>query len=312
MLAALFLSTGVALAGASPQGSVITFSFLDPQQKHGLHGTLYLPDNGSSRHPALVVIHGTMGIDSRNDFYREALLKEGIATFEVDFKSGIYSSPLNRPHPSAFLPMTFAALKELCQLPSIDSDRVGVMGYSLGGHMAVDAAFASDRKQWMGDERGFAAHVAFYPVCKPYLEQADLQVTGAPMIILYGTDDSYGEGANVPAFKRLLQAKANFAVTTVEYAGASHAFNHNVPPENHWDPVAIGHRSHTAWSADAATDSLDHVVHLLHENLTTKYCTSRYGRSHGGMGIGDSRSLPGRSTPSTPDSRRLVRGRPCN
>jgi dienelactone hydrolase len=211
-----------------------------------------------------------MGIDSRNEFYRAAILKEGIATFEVDFKSGIYSSPLNRPHPSAFVPMVFAALKELRKLPSIDPDRIGVMGYSLGGHMAVDAAFEANRKPWMGDEKGFAAHVAFYPVCKPYLQQEDLRVTGAPMIILYGTEDSYGEGTNVPAFKRLLHEKANFEVTTVGYAGALHAFNHNVPPEDHWDPVAIGHRSHTAWNADAANDSLGQVVSFLRKTLTAK------------------------------------------
>jgi dienelactone hydrolase len=132
----------------------------------------------------VVVIHGTMGIDSRIEFYRAAILKEGIATFEVDFKSGIYSSPLNRPHPSAFVPMVFAA------------------------------------------------HVAFYP-----------------------------------AFKRLLHEKANFEVATVEYAGALHAFNRNAPPEDHWDPVAIGHRSHTAWNADAANDSLGQVVSFLHNTL---------------------------------------------
>jgi dienelactone hydrolase len=77
-------------------------------------------------------------------------------------------------------------------------------------------------------------------------------------------------GTSVPAFKRLLQEKANFAVTTVEYAGASHAFNHKAPPEDHWDPVAIGHRSHTAWNADAANDSLGKVVSFLRDTLTAK------------------------------------------
>ncbi|MGO8856116.1 MAG: hypothetical protein ACLQO1_10450 [Steroidobacteraceae bacterium] len=94
--------------------------------------------------------------------------------------------------------------------------------------MAVNAAFEGNRKAWMGDDKGFAAHVAFYPVCKPYLQQEDLRVTGAPMINLYGTDDSY------------------------------------------WDPVAAGHRSHTAWNADAANDSLGQVVSFLRKTLTAK------------------------------------------
>jgi hypothetical protein len=59
LLAVFSLSTGVAPAVASPPGSVMTFSSLDPQEKHSLHATLYLPDDGSARHPAIVVIHGT-------------------------------------------------------------------------------------------------------------------------------------------------------------------------------------------------------------------------------------------------------------
>jgi len=179
-----------------------------------------------------------MGIDSRNEFYREAILKAGVATFEVDFKSGVFSSVLSRPKPNAFLPKGFAALKELRKLPSIDPDRIGIMGFSLGEHLAVDTAFAGNRKLWIGDEKGFAAHVVFYPVCKPYLKLEDLGMTGAPMMILYGTEDSYGEGSNVPAFKRLLLEKSGLDVTTVKNVGAAHAFHHNAPPEDHWDPVA--------------------------------------------------------------------------
>jgi hypothetical protein len=111
------------------------FPSLDEKHHYELSGTLYTPANATTPFPAVVVIHGTMGIDSRNEFYREAIPKEGIATFEVDFKSGIYSSPPNRPHPSAFVPMVFAA------------------------------------------------HVAFFPVCKPCLQQEDLRVTGAPRMI---------------------------------------------------------------------------------------------------------------------------------
>jgi dienelactone hydrolase len=246
------------------------FASLDPGQSYRLHGTLFLPEDGAPSHPALVVIHGTLGIDSRNEFYREAILKAGIAVFEVDFKTGVFSTVLGRPKASAFVPMSFAALKELRKLKSIDPDRIGIMGFSLGGHMAVDAAFDANRKAWLGEGKGFAAHVAFYPVCRPYLKQEDLRVTGAPMIILYGTEDTYGEGSAVPDFKQLLLEKAKFEVATVPYPGAHHAFNLNAPPEDHWDPVALGRKSHTAWSADAASDSRTKVVEFLSRVLAVK------------------------------------------
>jgi uncharacterized protein len=269
LLAAVSLTILVPVEAFS-SGTAIEFASLDHGQHYKLHGTLYLPKGGKGRHPALVVMHGTPGIDARNEFYRDAILKAGVATFEVDFKTGVYSSVFGRPKPAAIVPMAFAALMELRRLSSIDPARIGIMGYSLGGHTAVDTAFESNRKLWMGDEKGFAAHAAFYPVAKTYLKEKDLKMTGAPMIILYGTEDSYGDGSSVPEFKKLLLEKSNYTVATVEYPGAMHAFNHNAPSETHWDPVAIHHRSHTAWNADAANDSVIKVVDFLRKSLTAK------------------------------------------
>ena len=93
--------------------------------------------------------------------------------------------------------MAFAALKELRKLPAIDPARIAIMGFSMGGGVTLRTAMESHRKQWMGDEKGFAAQAAFYPVCKPFekkLEESGSKLTGTPMIIFYGTEDVYGEG----------------------------------------------------------------------------------------------------------------------
>jgi dienelactone hydrolase len=211
-----------------------------------------------------------MGIDSRGAFYRESILKAGIAFFEVDFKTGIYRGPLTRPSPEAMVPMGFAALKELRKLPTIDPDRIGIMGFSMGGHLTVTTAFETNRKLWMGDEKGFAAHAAFYPVCSPFLRRKDCTMTGAPMIIFYGTEDAYGDGKNVPEFKRLLLEKYNFEVTTVEYVGAHHGFNRNAPALSYRDPAAKGWKGYEAWDAKAANDSLIRVVDFLRKTLAAK------------------------------------------
>lgn len=257
-------------AGTFAAGTAINFTSLDKEHPLKLSGTLYLPENSPSPCPAVVVVHGTMGIDSRGAFYRESILKAGIAMFEVDFKTGIYTGPLSRPSPEAILPMGFAALKELRKLPAIDPDRIGIMGFSMGGHLTVTAAFESNRKLWMGDEKGFATHAAFYPVCKTFLEQSDCRMTGAPMIIFYGTEDTYGDGKSVPEFKRLLLEKYHFDVTTVEYAGVHHGFNRNEPPMSYRDPAAIGWIGHMAWDANAANDSLTRVVDFLRKTLAPK------------------------------------------
>jgi dienelactone hydrolase len=217
-----------------------------------------------------VVVHGTTGIDSRETFYRAAILNSGVAVFEVDFKTGVYTSALDRPSPETFVPMGFAALKELRKNSAIDPGRIAIMGFSLGGHLTVNTAFEANRKMWMGDEKGFAAHIAFYPVSKSFLTRRDLTVTGAPMIIFYGTEDAYGEGANVPAFKRELLERSKFELTTVEYLGAHHGFNRNEPAMSYRDPAAIGERGYMAWDASAANDSLGRVVDFLRQTLATK------------------------------------------
>lgn len=273
LLYVVFLIVFVLRVGAASPGTTINFSSLDTNKPYKVSGTLYLPENGSAPCPAIILVHGTTGIDMRDAFYREPILTAKIAIFEVDFKTGIYTSALDRPHNETFLPLAFAALKELRKLPAIDPKRIGIMGFSMGGGITLRTAVEANRKLWMGDEKGFAAHAAFYPVCKPFikgLEESGGGLTGAPMIILYGTEDSYGEGKAVPELKRLLAKKYNFDLTTVEYPGATHGFNRNAPPVSYPDPAAIGGKGFMTWNPEAANDSVTRVVAFLRENLVAK------------------------------------------
>ena len=94
-------------------------------------------------------------MDVRGEFYRASILGAGIASFEVDFKTGVDSGALTRPRLDTFLPMAFAALKELRKLPSIEPHRIGIMGFSVGGHIGLRTVMESNLKQWMGAEKGF-------------------------------------------------------------------------------------------------------------------------------------------------------------
>jgi dienelactone hydrolase len=269
----ILLAVSILPAGATSAGTKIDFSSLDTSQPYKVSGTLYLPGNAPGPVPAVVLVHGTTGIDMRNEFYREPILSAGIAVFEVDFKTGIYSSAMDRPRMETFVPMAFAALKELRKLPSIDPHRIAIMGFSMGGHISLETAVASNVKRWIGDDKGFMAFVMFYPVCRPFiyeLEQSQSKLTGAPMIVFYGTEDAYGEGKAVPEFKSLLAEKYNFNLTTVEYPGATHGFNRNAPAVAYPDPAAIGGRGYMKWNPEAADDSVTKVVAFLRENLAGK------------------------------------------
>jgi dienelactone hydrolase len=273
LLAVGFAAVSAMPAAASTVGSKIEFSSLEPAHPNKVSGTLYLPENTSSPVPAVVLIHGTMGIDQRGELYRQPLLDAGIGIFEVDFRTGIYAGPMDRPKPDTFLPLAFAALKELRKLPAVDPNRIGVMGFSLGGNIALRTAMQSNVKHWMGDDKGFVAFALFYPVCNHFTEdfqKSGSKLTGGPMIIFYGTEDSYGDGKAVPELKKLLAAKYDFRLITVEYRGATHAFNLNAPEMNYLDPAATALRVHIKWDPDAANDSVTKVVAFLRENLAAK------------------------------------------
>jgi dienelactone hydrolase len=272
LLTVILLTAFVLPAEASTAGTRIEFSSLDASHPHQLSGTLYLPENATGPSPAIVLCHGTVGIDMRNEFYREPLLKEGIAVFDVDFMTGIYTSTTDRPGIDTFMPMAFAALKELRKLPTIDPKRIGIMGFSLGGAITLRSSLEDARKQWMGDGKGFAVHVGFYPVCKVFIPVAEKSsgLTGAPMIVLFGSKDSYGDGKAAFELKDLLQNKFNFKLLLVEYPGASHGFNRNAPSMTYFDPAADHHFGHVEWNAEAANDSVIKVVAFLHQNLTAR------------------------------------------
>ena len=273
LIAIFLLSVFIMPVGDSLAGTKIAFTSLDTNQPYKVSGTLYLPKNRSIPCPAIVLVHGTMGIDARGEFYREPILQAGIAIFEVDFKTGIYTSPLDRPKNETFLPLAFAALKELRKLQVIDPNRIGIMGFSMGGGITLRTAIEANRKMWMDNEKGFAAHAAFYPVCRyfiPALKRSGSGLTGTPIIVFYGTEDSYGEGEAVPELKRLLDKKFHFNLTTVEYQGATHGFNRKGPSMSYRDPASKDGRGYMAWNEEAANDSLTRVVAFLRQTLTVK------------------------------------------
>jgi dienelactone hydrolase len=258
--------------GASSAGTRIDFPSLDPNQSYKVYGTLYLPENATVPSPAVVLVHGSAGIDARGTLYRQPLLNEGIAIFEVNFKDGIFTKPTNRPPIDTFLPLAFAALKELRKLPAIDPNRIGIMGFSLGGAITLRTAMEDDRKRWMGDEKGFAAHAAFYPVAKVFIPKVELSsgLSGAPIIVFYGNADVYGDGESIPQLKTLLQEKFHFNLIAFEYPGASHGFNLDAPPLTYVDPGAKHWKGHMEYDPKATADSLTKVIAFLRQNLAAK------------------------------------------
>ena len=196
-------------------------------------GHLALPSGVTGRVPAMVIAHGSGGIlPGREDAWARRLQALGIATFAVDSfgPRGIATTARDQSQLStmANLADALAALRLLATHPRVDPARIGVIGFSRGGQVALYSALEPLRRAVV-DEAGprFAAHVALYPSCSiPYRAA---QVTGAPILMLLGAADDYTPPQPCRAYADWFRGRGA-PVRAVEYAGAYHDFDVPEPP----------------------------------------------------------------------------------
>lgn len=194
--------------------------------------------------PAVVILHGSSGVDSRGDFYEAALNAAGIATLQIDMweARGVGSATGRPAAPILTLPDAYSALAFLGARPDIDAARIGVLGFSWGG---VNSLASAERLYTglFGGGRQFKAHVAHYPVCYaanavipglPSPAQLGTQVlnlTGAPVLVQVGSLDGYDNGAaRCRALAQAVNPTNGNAVEVVEAPGAHHAFDRLMVP----------------------------------------------------------------------------------
>ncbi len=194
--------------------------------------------------PAVVICHGSDGVDGRGEFHTTALNAAGIATLEIDMWAarGTARGAAARPgSPVETLPDAFAALRFLARQPEIDPRRIGIMGFSWGG--VVTLLSATRRHADILGEGGpvFAAHSAFYPVCWAYARVPALaltDLTGAPILIQTGDADAYDAPDGGERLLAALRESGATNVSGVTYRGAGHGFDRDLPDQTITDPFA--------------------------------------------------------------------------
>ena len=110
LLSLVFLNGAVLSVGAPSSGTAINFSSLDKSQTYQLSGTLYLAGKHAQVHARQSYwFMGLRGSTRSADFIANRCWAPASPVFEVDFKTGIFTGPMDRPHIDTFLPMAFAA-----------------------------------------------------------------------------------------------------------------------------------------------------------------------------------------------------------
>ena len=105
---------------------------------------VHLPDRGEKPYPGIVMCHGLGGtkVEAQRLFLRlsRRLENEGVASMRFDLRGcGESDGYLEEMAFSDHLSDLYAALEFFSAREDVDSDRIGLLGYSLGGSVAAIA-----------------------------------------------------------------------------------------------------------------------------------------------------------------------------
>ncbi|HUA50535.1 MAG TPA: dienelactone hydrolase family protein [Candidatus Sulfotelmatobacter sp.] len=238
---ACLLALGAVAAAAQDSGK-IAFESVTPTgylalargelgDKTMVFGTLRLPAaNGPV--PAMVIAHGSAGVTVEREFWwADQLAGIGVAGFVVDsftprhiVRTATDQSQLST---AANVADALAALRLLAADPRIDPQRIGVMGFSKGGQVALYTALEPFRRAIIAENTRFALHVPLYPYCNDW--PVSEHITGAPLLFLLGGQDNYTPAAPCQDYAAWFRSKGAVA-SVIVYPNAYHDFDSANPP----------------------------------------------------------------------------------
>lgn len=209
------------------------------------------------KRPGVLVVHEWWG---HNDHSRNAARRLAEAGY-VGFALDMYGDGKNTTHPdsaqqfmsqaTADLPTMVArfnaALAELLKDPSVDSTRIGAIGYCFGGAVVLGQARAG---------ADLDAVVSFHGALLP--GKVDSGAVKARVLVLTGADDPMVPSTAVEGFRQeMTAAGAANRTEIVVYPGAKHSFTNP-----HADSVGMAGLGY-----DAATDrqSWQAMLNLFHQ-----------------------------------------------
>lgn len=222
-----------------------------------IEGNLYKPE-GNGPFPAVVILHGCGGIDYHFIAWCEQLVTWGYVALMVD---SFGPRGVNRVcgNPSKVSPIersldAYGAAVYLKQLPYVDGDKIGLIGFSHGGYTgmrAIQKNFVDIAKM---KKSPIKAAVLFYPWCDSRHDQ-DIAI---PTLILIGSKDDWTPASRcVELVKRVSKPEL---VEFVVYDGAYHDFDR--PKGNR---EYLGHV--LQYDDDATKDAKERTKNFLQKHL---------------------------------------------
>ncbi len=237
------LLLGLAASAFAADGKFVSYKSGDET----VNGMLYTP-GGKGPFPALIVIHEWWGL---NDWVKEQgskLADQGYVALAIDLYRGKVADTPDIAHELMRGVPTDRALRDLkaaydylAAQPNVKKDRIGSLGWCMGGGYSLDVALA---------EPGLAAAVINYGHLAT--DTAEMKKIQAPVLGLFGGQDRGIPPEDVKKFQSAMEQLGK-KIDVKIYPDAGHAFEN---PNN-----KQGYR------AEDAADAWQRTVAFLASNL---------------------------------------------
>ena len=181
----------ISLSSANPFGFKDVITNLDNQEPQKVEAILKLP-NGDGPFPLVIGVAGSLDWGSHHLEYLEMLRSIGIATLELQsFSSrGVKSTVGSQVEVTTSMMVldAYKALDKLSTHPKINKDHIAIMGWSLGGGVALFSGWLPLVEK-INPQNKFAAHLSIYPPC--IAQPKNPIFSDSPMHILIGELDDW-------------------------------------------------------------------------------------------------------------------------
>ena len=221
------------------------FHILTSQEcdEQDMFGSLIFPDEGKEKYPLVICMHGSMGWRGHHHEHSVNFLNNGFAIFRVNSFDArqVVSIVEDQIQVTLATVMTdcFNALKILSKHPNIDSSKIFIAGWSLGGSTAVYSAWDPLAEKLAPEGERFAGHLAFYPGA--FMWPEEMRWSKSPILTLIGADDDYTPPVLIEKLSPAINQNGGNSKVIV-YKGGHHSFDSIDPVVYVPNAIAVGGR----------------------------------------------------------------------
>lgn len=187
------------------------------------HHALFVPDKVSHA-PAILMLHASTGIENVNYDWARRLKEQGYVVYIIDsFKPRGWEDRRSvgwENATQAQLDDIAPAYEYLSHLPFVDPEKIGLLGFSMGGFDVLKVMTASNNPADY-QQLNFKAAASFYGVCHRLSE--DTRLKANIKIFIGGNDD---RGTTQDCIQLIQQSAENTANVLIQiYPHALHGFD---------------------------------------------------------------------------------------